>query len=110
MPVSGVYLAERQSVNAMITFSSEPLPAGAEDEFRKWLARTQVDTLRRVVAAKQKERECAALRDAVSAATYERKFESANENLRAAQRYEAFLDVLKEITEQHTPFTTAKLS
>jgi hypothetical protein len=94
----------------MIVFVPEPLPAGADDELRKWLARKESSTLLRVIDSKQKEHECLALRDSIQAGTYERKMDSANESLRKAQRYQACLDVLKEVMQQTTPYTTAKLT
>lgn len=94
----------------MITSTPEPLPSAAESELREWLIKAPFQTLLRVIDAKQKDAEVKALRDAVQSSKYEAKLESGNSFLRDAQRYQACLDVLKEIAEQANPYTTIKLT
>lgn len=96
----------------MITAAAEPLPIKTENDFREWLRRPQVETLRKVIRAKQQEEACLSLNDAKQANTGNWKLEAANVHLLKAQRYQAFLDVLQEVTDQlpNVPFNSVKLT
>lgn len=96
----------------MINATLEQLPIQAETDLRQWLRRPQIETLRRVIAAKQKEAACLALRDAAQASGSNYKLEAANVHLAQAQRYQTFLDVLKEVEDRSPaePFTFVKLT
>jgi hypothetical protein len=78
----------------------EQLTKSQEESLRLWLSNGNVETLIRVVKAKAQKCSCDALRDAIKTTDTGWKFDGANANLRRAQKYAAFLEVLKEVLEQ----------
>jgi hypothetical protein len=64
----------------------------------------------RSAEAQQKDWACKALVDALQGQDFNAKMDSANENLRKAQKYATFLEILKQLTDQKEPHMVAKLS
>lgn len=94
----------------MITVTPQALPTTEEEALRKWLLSGGYETAKKVIRAKLQERESVALREAIEGDKFPNKIDVANQYLREAQRYQAALDVLKELQEQQTPYTTARLT
>jgi len=95
----------------MIEARQELLNVEAQDALHRWLDKGEFSTLVKVAQAQAKLHEVKALAEAAEVAKgFPLKIESANASLADAARYATFLDVLKEIKEQKTPYITVKLS
>lgn len=95
----------------MIKADSEQLLPELEKKLRQWLGQEPLRTLNRVAEAKLKQFAVAALQQAIEAKDHLPKLEQANESLRQAQRYQDFLEILKDIVERpiEKPFEVIKL-
>jgi len=94
----------------MISCQLEPLPQSVDVGLREWLGKPHLATLRRVVDAKLKVFASKSINEALTAKDFERKLDAANASLLMAQRYQTFLDVLQEVTDQKETFQSAKLT
>lgn len=94
----------------MIVCQLESLNPVHEAALRTLLGRGEMQDLVRSAEAQQKHWECKYLEDSVAAKDFDSKTTSANENLRKAQKYATFLEILKQLTEQKEPHQIAKLT
>lgn len=93
-----------------IVVSLEQLSTEQERELRSWLGKSSRQTLIRVADAQVKRYQADALRDLVAMKDFDGKQAAAEVNIKKAQRYATFIDVLEELTAQNEPHTTARLS
>lgn len=92
----------------MITCNLEGLNITRATALRRWLDQSEFSTLVEVANAKVKAHAVKALNQALEGGRYEAKLDAANEDLKHAQRFQTFIDVLQEIAKED-PYQIAKL-
>lgn len=94
----------------MIDCVDELLTGATDQSLRAWMDKGEAQTLRRIVKAKVQRAQCAGLNDAMKVEKFDGMAISVSENMRIAQRYQTFLDVLEELSTQKEPFSIVRLS
>lgn len=85
----------------MIEATPEPLLREQDKALRAWLNKTECATLKRVVDGKCKLAEIQAHLDAHKAMSGDANYSlTSNDSMKQAHKYQTFLDVLEEITNQ----------
>lgn len=93
----------------MIKVQTEALTRSKDEALTLWLAKPEADTLRQVINSKMMVKAAATINESVTADRFQAKLDSANDNLREAQRYATALDVFEEICNEH-PHSISKLT
>jgi hypothetical protein len=94
----------------MIHYDPVDLPHAQDEDFRKWLNRPEMNTLKAVAAGTAKKHLAMVANQAVEAKDFAGKLDAASVDLKMAQKWKSFLECLDEITAQKQPFATAKLT
>ena len=95
----------------MIELGTERISPALETKLRQWLAQSECNTLREVVATRCQLLQASALNKALNARPGEPADLLSQDDLREASRYATFRTILDELVEQpkSEPFLTAKL-
>ena len=91
-----------------IEFPETPLEDGLQNSVVTLFKRTEFKTLKRIIETEGKKKACAALNRALGSGSFPNYTDAANEELKAAIRYQTALDVLKELEDRKEKFTVIR--
>lgn len=96
----------------MIQSSEQALTVAEDNELRSWLGKSGAQLMLKVIESKLYGLQLKHLEKAMEGSQFPLKLESSSEELKAALRYQTFLDIWKELTEtpSDSPFTIIKLT
>lgn len=94
----------------MINCELIPLDTEQQNDVARYLADARMITVLRIIESKVKAHEAAALVECVEAGEFDPKLASASVSMQLARKYASAVQVLKELREDVTALTIAKLT
>lgn len=96
----------------MISSTEQPLNATDDTELRTWLGKSGAKLMEKVIESKVHANQLKHLEKAMEGSQFPLKLESSSDELKSAMRYQTFLDIWRELSEQpsESPFTTIKIT